>query len=82
MEPVVMSRESVMATESAVRPAERVATAEMRTAASGEMPTTTAGEMPTSATGVPTTTTAATAARVRRRAAGEDQHSDQCGQPN
>jgi hypothetical protein len=64
----VVSRESVVAAESPVRPTERVPAADSR--ATAEMPTTTAA--------VP----AGTTVRVRRRAAGQDQDSDQCGQPN
>jgi len=71
----VVSPGSVWATESAVRSADCVPTGG----------TTSAAELPgAGATEVPTTTAvpAATAARVRRRAAGEDQDADQYGQPN
>jgi len=62
----VMAIESVVAGEPAVRTTEGVSPAGV------------------SATAEATTTAvaAASAARVRRRAAGENQHSDQCSQPN
>ena len=61
----MMAIESVVAVEPAVRTTEGVSPASV------------------SATGEPTTTAvaAASAARVSRRPAGENQHSDQCSQP-
>src|SRR5262249_34868999 len=63
---------TVMAVE-AVMPTERVPTADVPAtdSATAHMPATTAA-----------VSTPATAARVRRRAAGEHQHCDQCDQPN
>jgi len=62
----MMAIESVVAGEPAVRTTEGVSPASV------------------SSTGETTTTAvaAASAARVRRRAAGENQHSDQCSHPN
>jgi hypothetical protein len=72
VEPVkVVAVEAMMAIESVVAGEPAVRTTE------GVSP---AGVSATEAT--TTAVAAASAARIRRRAAGENQHSDQCNQPN
>jgi len=72
--------EAVMATEPSVRAPKGVATTE-------GVPTTEGVSAAAEPAGVSTaepsaTAVAASAARVRRRTAGQDQRSDQCDQPN